>query len=99
MKRDRKVMYYLLLQVRDEKPALELAGYPEDVKVYNASGLTSRGHDLLEKMEAEFNSPASQSENLNRLPLALFISHSSKDIELAEAMIELMRLGIGLTEE
>jgi hypothetical protein len=72
-----------------------------DGEIINVSfeGLKSKGHDLLEAMEAEFNSSVSQSENFKRPPLALFISHSSKDIELAETMTELMRLGIGLTEE
>jgi hypothetical protein len=59
--------------------------------------LTSSGHDLLERMEAQSNQSSATASN--EPALSVFISHSSKDIELAEAMTELMGLGIGLTEE
>ena len=123
MRRDKQLMYYLLLQTRDGKQPPQLANYSQDEKVYNAalliedgyihgkalrgSGgkyitaalehLTSSGHDLLEQMEAQSNPTRATASN--ERAISIFISHSSKDIELAEMMIELMRLGIGLTEE
>src|SRR5882724_10982266 len=123
MKRDKQLMYYLLLQTRDGKQPAELANYSEEEKVYNAAllihdgyihgkalpgpdgkyitavlqDLTSSGHYLLEQMEAQSNQSSATASN--EPALSVFISHSSKDIELAEAMTELMRLGIGLTEE
>jgi hypothetical protein len=125
MKRDRKLMYYLLLQTRDGEPRPELANYPEDMQAYNAAlliedgyirgeaahgpdgryigaaleDLTSTGHDLLEEMEAELQSPTLQPEKSDLSIVSVFISHSSKDDVLAEAMVDLLRFGIGLTEQ
>jgi len=48
-------------------------------------------------MEAQSNQSSATASN--ERAISIFISHSSKDIELAEAMTELMRLGIALTEE
>jgi hypothetical protein len=44
MKRDRQLMYYLLLQARDGGAPAELAAYPEDQKVYNAALLIEDGY-------------------------------------------------------
>jgi hypothetical protein len=125
MKRDRKLMYYLLLQTRDRQPPPELANYSQDLQTYNAAlliedgyirgealpgpggryieaaleDLTSRGHDLLERMDAEFKSPVLQPENVASPSVSVFISHSSRDKNLAEAMVDLLRFGIGLTEQ
>lgn len=125
MKRDRKLMYYLLLQTRDRQPPPELANYSQDMQAYNAAlliedgyirgealpgpdgryigaaleDLTSRGHDLLEEMDAQLKSPVLQPENLASSTVSVFISHSSKDKVLAEAMADLLRFGIGLTEQ
>src|SRR6266576_5357116 len=112
MKRDRKLMYYLLLQARDREPPPELAKYPPDVQIYNAAlliddgyirgealpdhdgvyinavleDLTSSGHDLLEEMEAESKIATPK----------VFISHSSEDIGVAKALIDLLLSAIGL---
>src|SRR3954468_14030365 len=60
--------------------------------------LTSRGHDLLERWEGQLNE--GQKANIPEQTLAIFISHSAKDKELAEALIELLRAGIrGLTDD
>lgn len=125
MKRDRRLMYYLLLQTRDGQPPPELGNYSPDMQAYNAAlliedgyirgeavpgpdgryigaaleDLTSRGHDLLEEMDAQLKSPVLQPENLAFPTVSVFISHSSKDKVLAEAMVELLRFGIGLTEQ
>jgi len=123
MKRDKKVMYYLLLQTRDGKSPAELANYSEDEKVYNAhlliedgyirgktlrghdgkvitavlEDLTSSGHNLLERMEGQTTENAAIESHKSEP--SVFISHSSRDADLAEALIDLLRNGIGLTEE
>jgi hypothetical protein len=61
--------------------------------------LTSAGHDLLERWEAEMNEPpTSPSQHVVETSIAVFISHSAKDADLAEALVELLRAAIGLTE-
>jgi hypothetical protein len=124
MKRDRKLMYYLLVQARDRQPPPELAKYSQEMQVYNAGlliedgyirgdvlpgpdgtyinasleDLTSRGHDLLEEMEAQLNPSQLQTKNSDHRMVSVFISHSSNDADLAEALVDLLRFGIGLTE-
>jgi hypothetical protein len=44
MKRDKKLMYYLLLQTRDGEPPAELVNYSEEEKVYNAHLLVEDGY-------------------------------------------------------
>jgi len=44
MKRDKQLMYYLLLQARDGNAPEALAAYPEDEKVYNAALLIEDGY-------------------------------------------------------
>jgi hypothetical protein len=44
MKRDKQLMYYLLLQARDGRSPPELAPYPEQEQVYNAALLVEDGY-------------------------------------------------------
>jgi len=58
--------------------------------------LTSSGHDLLESWERQMNQ--SQTSQPVEKGIAIFISHSARDVELAEAFVDFLRAGIGLSE-
>jgi TIR domain len=60
--------------------------------------LTSAGHDLLDEMQSERN-PRMSGADIPACSICVFISHSSKDAAVAEALVDLLRTGIGLTEE
>jgi len=61
-------------------------------------GLTSAGYDLLESLEESHASETAISTP-PAMRLSLFLSHSSKDVEVASALIELLILGLSLKSE
>ena len=121
MKRDNRLMYLLLRQVRDGDQSEQLKNYSQEEQAYNAAllikdgyvegdsvkgaagelgavmeDLTSSGHDVLESWERKMNQ--SQTSQPVEKGIAVFVSHSAKDVELAEAFVDFLRAGIGLSE-
>lgn len=121
MKRDKRLMYLLLRQVRDGDQGAQLNDYSQEEQAYNAEllikdgyvegesikgaagqlgavmeDLTSSGHDLLEAWERQMNQ--SQTSQSVEKGIVIFISHSARDVELAEAFVDFLRAGIGLSD-
>jgi hypothetical protein len=63
--------------------------------------LTNKGHDLLEKLEAE-NQTLDREPPMKRPsqePLSIFISHSAKDEKLAGALVALLRSALNIAAD
>jgi hypothetical protein len=98
------VVYNAALLVQDKciEGAATQNSHGEYVSV-NMLGLTSKGHDLLEKLEREIANQSGHTPNVSigksprNFPMDIFISHSSKDVKLAAALVELIRNALNIS--